>query len=398
MLSRSVRVVLSSSLACIFGLGLVSACGDGAGSEVGVGAAKSGGSSSQAGSDGGGSLSVGNGGSLSLNDGGQAQPDPSGGNGNGCSADFAEAKLRPVHLAFAFDVSGSMGKLDKPYHDPALKWRPVVAATRAFFEDPESTGISASLTFFPAETDKCDASTYEMPDVARTELPSAAFGAAIAAIDPETPPNAWRGDTPTLAVVQGTVEYMSGLVASDPDVQHALVLVTDGSPNGCKDDEIASVASELEDAADRFPTYVIGVKNPSGGPDTVSVLEALAEAGGTEPAIFINTGDPDATVSDLKQAIARIRERSVSCDAAIPATPGGAPFDPQKVNVSMSRRGQASPLGYDQSCEADQAWRYDDADAPTAIVLCPATCQVVQQEPNIALSVEFGCQTRPIVK
>jgi hypothetical protein len=89
-----------------------------------------------------------------------------------------EARLEPVRLAFAFDVSGSMGKLDYPYHDPTLKWEPVVAATKAFFTDPASTGISASLTFFPIDADeseRCDANSYDTPDVPMTALPSTAF-------------------------------------------------------------------------------------------------------------------------------------------------------------------------------------------------------------------------------
>lgn len=369
---------------------LASACGDSEGSTVGAGAANAGGNGNVSGSG-----SSGNG---SLNLGGNGQSPGSAGDSSGeCSADFAAAELRPVHLAFAFDVSGSMGKLDEPYHDPALKWRPVVAATRAFFEDSSSAGISASLTFFPAAKDRCDAASYDTPDVAITPLPSDAFGAAITAIDPQTP-NDWRGGTPTLAVVQGNLEYLTTLAATDPETLHALVLVTDGYPNGCDDDEIDSVAAAIKDASSRFPTYVIGVKNPAGGPDTVTDLESLAKAGSSEPAIFIDTGDPTQTATDLEAAIARIRERSVSCDAPIPPTPGGDPFDPGKVNVSMRLGAQASQLGYDPECEAEAGWRYDDVAAPKNIVLCPSTCQVVQADATAELSVEFGCDTRPVVK
>ncbi|HEY6077193.1 MAG TPA: hypothetical protein VIW29_00225, partial [Polyangiaceae bacterium] len=60
--------------------------------------------------------------------------------------------------------------------------------------------------------------------------------------------------------------------------------------------------------------------------------------------------------------------------------------------------GTTSRLGYDQDCQADSAWRYDDVDAPTSIVLCPATCQTVQVTPTTELSVEFGCRTRRVVR
>lgn len=362
--------------------------GQGAGSQGAT--SNSGGSSSSSG----GTIQLAEGGG---NDGAGNAAGTGNGSGGGCSADFAATELKPVRLAFAFDVSGSMGKLDKPYHDPELKWKPVVAATRAFFEDDASSGISASLSFFPAADDKCDASTYETPDVPMTELPSAAFGDAIAAIDPKTEDD-WRGGTPTLAVVQGNLEYLSEQLASDPSAAHALVLVTDGYPQSCDDNSIASVASVIEASAGDFPTYVIGVKNPAGGPDTVTDLDSLAVAGGTDAAIFIDTGDPDQTAEDLSAAIALIRQRSVTCDATIPPAPGGMRFDSSKVNVSAELEGKASQLGYDQDCEADLAWRYDDADDPTSIVLCPTTCEAVQKDVTAKLSVEFGCVTRPVVK
>ncbi len=372
-------------------------CGNSDGSKVQGSGARSGASTTGGSQQGGGSLSLG--GKLSLGVGGDGQSDPStGGDGNDeCSADFAATELRPARLAFAFDVSGSMGKLDETYHDPVLKWRPVVAATRAFFEAPASTGISASLTFFPADDDKCDTATYEAPDVAMTELPSQAFGDAITEIDPDMGHD-WRGGTPTLAVVEGTAAYLREQIADEPDAVHALVLVTDGYPNGCDDDDIASVVAAVTDTAKAFPTYVIGVKNPPGGPDTVSDLNDLAKAGGTEAAIFIDTGDPDQTSGDLSLAIARIRERSVSCSAPIPPTPGGAPFDQDRVNVSMAVGGVTTKLDYDQKCEVESAWRYDDEDAPTEIVLCPKTCETIQQTPGTELSVEFGCRTRVVLK
>lgn len=385
---------LISTLGMPSALALGTGCSDSEGSTVAAGASDSGGSTGKGGSNGKGGSSSGLSGTLNVPGGGQNEPGAGGGDSE-CRADFAAAELKPVHLSFALDVSGSMGKLDKPYHDPVLKWRPVVSAVRSFFEDDASAGISASLTFFPAADDKCDASTYVMPDVSMKALPASDFGEAITAIDPEA--SEWRGGTPTLAVVEGSFEYLDGLATTVPDAAHALVLVTDGYPQGCDDDEIESVADVIAEARSRFPTYVIGVKNPDGGPDTVSDLDSLAVAGGTDGAIFIDTGDPAKTSDSLAAAIARIRERSVACDARIPPTPGGSPFDPAKVNVSMDLDGQTSALGYDPDCE-DSGWRYDDADAPTSILLCPATCEVVQQNPTAQLDVEFGCVTRPVVK
>lgn len=396
--------LLCVSFAASTALVLASGCGGSDSSDNGDGQSGSGqGADGQGASSSGGTPNIG--GSLQLGDGGTGASVNGGGSSNvgggSCSADFAATELRPVRLAFAFDVSGSMGKQDEPWHDPELKWRPVVAATRAFFEDPASTGVSASLSFFPAEDDKCDAATYAEPDVPMTELPSEAFGDAIAAIDPDNGAD-WRGGTPTLAVVQGNTEYLLAQIEATKDAAHALVLVTDGYPQSCSDaeDSISAVEAAIEEAAAQFPTYVIGVRNPEGkgGPDTVSDLDVLAVAGGTDAAIFIDTGDPDQTAADLNEAIDRIRESAITCDASIPPAPAGSTFDAEKVNVSAELGGDASQLTYDPACEGELGWRFDDEKNPKSIVLCPSTCDAVQGDTTAKLNVEFGCVRRDVVK
>lgn len=316
-----------------------------------------------------------------------------------CKAEFAKAELQPVYLAFAFDVSGSMGKLDEPHHDPELKWKPVVRATKAFFADTGSTGIRASLTFFPAEDDRCELDPYLEPDVPMTSLPSPAFADAIDAITPEDEDD-WRGGTPTMAVLKGTYEFIEASAAKDPTAKYAVVLVSDGYPQGCDDeeDDIEAVAEVVGERAGSFPTYVVGVANPPGGPDTVSNLTRLAVAGGTTSAFLIATGDPERTAETFSQAVDAIRGLARSCVAPIPENPGGVPLDPTRVNVTLGSAPSTTVLGYDAECAAGQAWRFDDPTNPTAIVLCEATCEDVQREPALALNVEFGCARVDVIR
>ncbi len=323
----------------------------------------------------------------------------SGGAASICAAEITEAQLRPVYLAFAFDVSGSMGKGDFAYHDRELKWDPVVAATQAFFESPTSVAISASLSFFPAASDRCDHESYSSPDVPMTPLPSEDFAQAITAVTPQSA-DEWRGGTPTLAVVEGTLSFLAPLAAEDPSSIYALVLVTDGHPQSCgDDDDIDGVAAVVAATSEHIPTYVIGVENPPGGPDTVSDLHAIAAAGGTERAFLIETGDPDQTKRDFEGVIEDIRGRSVSCDITIPRPPSGQSFDPGKVNVTYEVASDERSFSYDQSCEHPDSWRYDDPSAPTTIQLCPDTCALAQGEVTATLLVEFGCESRtPIVR
>jgi hypothetical protein len=317
-----------------------------------------------------------------------------------CAVASTELGLLPVHLAFAFDVSGSMGKGDKDWHDKSLKWDPVVRATRGFFEGATSQGLYASLSFFPSaggEDDRCESASYTTPDVPMTALPSPAFHAAIQAIEPKDSGD-WRGGTPTLFVMQGTRTFLKSL-AQQQRGKFAIVLVTDGYPQGCDDDSdtIDAVVKEARAAAaEGVATYVIGVANPpiSGAPDTVSDLEQIAVAGQTQKSYLIATGNETATVGAFQSAVNAIREAAASCEVAIPAPEAGRAFDKRKVAVQL--KVDAKPdtaLHYDSSCAGPNAWHYDDPADPKQIALCPDTCMRIQDEPKLRIEVQFACES-----
>lgn len=309
-----------------------------------------------------------------------------------CATETSTANLEPVYLAFGFDRSGSMGKGDEDWHDQSLKWDPVATATSAFFADPASSGLSAALTFFPnsrEEDERCDPDRYTSPDIPMTPLPSSDFEPALDAVPDED----WIGGTPTLAVMSGLVDYVDEQRPSRPG-RYAIVLVTDGYPQDCDDSSIESVAELAASIADSTPTYVIGVANPpfDDAPDTVTDLTAIAEAGGTEKAFLIDTGDPTQTSRDFRTAIDEIRGAAISCDVAIPAPPTGRVFDKEAVAVSYSvDSGSTSALVYDPAC-IGLGWHYDDSANPSRIVLCPDACQTIQAEASASLAVNFACE------
>jgi hypothetical protein len=358
-----------------------------------------GGRGGSAGSGGSGGTLPGSGGSIqSGGQGGQSD----GGGGGSCATVNANAGLEPVFLAFAFDVSGSMGQRDELWHDPVLKWEPVVSATQQFFEAPASRGISASLRFFPDKDNdiECTAATYQTPEVAMTALPSNAFRAAIDVVEAENAAVDWRGGTPTVYVVRGTLAYVRAQRTQKPG-RYALVLVTDGYPQGCSNNTIANVVTDVRAAEQAgIPTYVIGVLNPdiSGAPRTLDDLDDVADAGGSESAFIIDTGTPGQTSADFTAAINQIRGQAVACDVAIPTPPDGRSFDKQKVRVDYkSGAGQTTALTYDQACGASNAWRYDNPAAPRRIELCASSCTAVQADAGAELAVNFTCSSVIVV-
>ncbi len=311
-----------------------------------------------------------------------------------CAAQSAASELSRVHLAFVFDVSGSMGDNETRF---SLKWLPVVAASRAFFEADDGAAIFASMTFFPTDSadTRCTDAAYSSPVVALTPLPSPDFAAAIAGLN-LTAASQWRSSTPTLHAFKGVASTLrqAGATATE-NLTEAIVLVTDGVPQACSAEanDIQAVASAVQ--ASGLKTFVVGVGNPPGaGPaDNLANLHLIAAAGGTEQAFVVETGDPAQTEADFRAVIDRIRGVAVSCNMEIPLPPVGTAFVPEKVNVVyLNAVGEERTLTYDPACGNEEAWHYDDAAAPRSIVLCQTACDTVQRDVTARLSVEFGCE------
>ncbi len=296
----------------------------------------------------------------------------------GCASSTAKAQLVPVQLVVLLDRSGSMG--DGVNGDPTLKWDPVTAGLDAFFADPASAGVSASLHLFPSINDECNPDAYYTPVVPMSPLPDATtYAAAISAA------GAPAGDTPTLPTVSGAISYAQD--SATAGARSAIVLVTDGDPDAC-DSSVSNVSFEVAKAAATIPTYVIGV-----GSD-LSSLDMIAQSGGTTAPTLVSVGDADQTKSDFLTALEQIRGLVLSCDFAIPSPPAGQTLDYKSVNVLFTpSSGAAEQLLYDSACSTGVGWRYDDPTAPTKIELCPGSCTDVRQDHGGRMDVIFGCAT-----
>jgi hypothetical protein len=312
-----------------------------------------------------------------------------------CAAQSAASELRRVSLAFLFDVSGSMGSNNRQRFD--TKWVPVVSATEAFFSEGDAAALSASLTFFPRPdaATRCTPAAYLHPDVPETALPSPLFSQAIQGLNYTFGSNNWRMSTPTLAAYSGMV---ASLVSAPSDTLRAIVMVTDGVPEQCDGaNDIQLVADSVRNSG--IKTFVIGVANPPGDavPNNLPNLDLVAEAGGTERAFIIATGNPAQTQAEFKQVIDDIRGISLACNMQIPLPPAGTAFVPEQVNVIYGNGSAGDTrLSYDPDCTVPDGWRYDDAAAPTSIILCNESCDRAQRDVSARLTVEFGCERQGV--
>jgi hypothetical protein len=303
--------------------------------------------------------------------------------GSACATSNAGATRPPSDLVVMYDRSISMG--DKVGN--TTKWDACKKALEAFFADPASAGIQASLTFFgldsKATTTDCSAGTYVTPQVPMGPLPNAtAYSAAIDGTSPST-------DTPTVYAEQGAIQYAQQVKAGlKKNEKVAIVLVTDGDPLFCgSGNTVDAVATAASGVATTIPTYVIGIG------DSLDNLKKIASAGGTT-AILVSTSTPDQLSGDLEKALGSIAVAQLGCEYGLPTPPAGQSLDVNAVNVNYTpTTGAQTTLTYNADCSDANGWHYDSTSAPSKIIMCPTICNTLKADKGGKIDIIFGCTT-----
>ncbi len=279
------------------------------------------------------------------------------------------------------------------FHDPAKRWVPTTNALKNFFADAASTGLAASLQFFPKlkndGNNYCATIDYMTPEVALTKLPNAtAFAATIDA-------QSAAGGTPTDVALAGAYTEARAIKGSHPGENVAVVLVTDGYPNDCADGRTSTLdlvkttaAAAASSASSPVKTYVIGI---GAG---LANLNDIAASGGTSAATLVSTSNPAQTTSDFQHALDVIRGNALPCDSALPTPPDGKQLDIDAVNVTLTTPSGSDTLAYNKACAGGTGWHYDNVATPQKVVLCDVSCSAVRQSAGSRMSIEFGCATK----
>lgn len=132
------------------------------------------------------------------------------------------------------------------------------------------------------------------------------------------------------------------------------------------------------------PEHCLGSTRPG-----TAYWEAAAATGGQQRSICEGDWSPTFTaIEDSIQSTAQI-----PCSYAIPDLGYGQTYDWMQVNVQHTLDGASTPFRRkvsEDDCAADTGWYYDNADAPTQVLLCPAACSEVEQQGG-SISIEFVC-------
>jgi hypothetical protein len=318
-------------------------------------------------------------------------------------------KADPVALYLMQDRSGSMK--DTPNGASTDKWTQTTTAVNAFVNAPASNGLDVALGMFPLDNGTCAGIAYDTPLVGMKRLLDPAQSQAIAnALNSNSPGggggilggifgNPGNAGTPIEGALRGAENFCLQYEATSPTGERCVVvLITDGSPNGCAGD----VGTLTGIAADGYSktglrTFAIGMDGADFGlmdaiavaghsdctPNTPGQEACNVTGGGTSfsdaLALIRNTVTTTTTTTEIQTVV---QGTALPCDFTIPAPPDGEKFDRDKVNVQFFNGATTDILQVPSPGEcanfADVGWYYDDPTTPTKIQLCPATCNQVK--------------------
>jgi hypothetical protein len=396
------------ALACALGFALsfaaVNACspssGDAGEDGTSQGPGSGNGASGQGGSGNGSSASQasGNGGGISI---GSGAAGGSSGVGGACAAVSSEAKpgIQPADIIIAVDTSGSMDEESGEVQDNLNQFASIITNSGI---DVHVVLIADGSVCIPAPlgSGSCPADE-ALPAYRHVQqtVNSTDGLQVILSTYPQWSASLRPGATRTVAIVSddnsdmSANDFVSQLVALDPSFQGFKfdAIVASSDPFDCFAGCLSSCATCLNPCCNKA-AFCIPLSAAKGSVYHSLVTQTMGVLGD------LCAQDFDPVFQSMATGV--ITGSQVSCALDIPPPDGGM-LDPGKVNVKYTPGGgnPSSILnvpGGAAACTAQGGWYYDDPQNPTQIVLCPATCTVVQADPEAKIDVLFGCETEVV--
>ncbi len=191
--------------------------------------------------------------------------------------------------------------------------------------------------------------------------------------------------------------------AMRPDAWKHIWIVTHADPSLATTDFLAELVA-LDPAFERLTVHALAPE--ADDPSCASVVAGTnAEHAAALAALTTDTGgvfEPlcNYSVKLLFDAMLdRIQEVALSCEYDIPPAPDGLVFARDLVNVDYDDGFGLQTIGYVDAVSdcpgVGNGWYYDDALAPTKILMCPQTCGRFQALRQASIEIRFGCKTVP---
>jgi hypothetical protein len=209
------------------------------------------------------------------------------------------------------------------------------------------------------------------------------------------------GQTPLFEGSVGALKHLRTRLAAMPRRRGALIIATDGLPNGCANQDISIIADNLYTARNgspSIPTYVVGVLDTDAVEQGRRDFGQLALAGGTGTPFILSPNQ--GLTAKLLEALSQIRG-ALACEYAIPVEKKGM-IDFDKVNLHFTSAPTVDEdipyvAGADRCDPTKGGWYYDvdprGGGTPTRVVACGSTCKRFQSQQTGKIELRFGCKT-----
>jgi hypothetical protein len=307
-----------------------------------------------------------------------------------CLAEQVRAEAVPLAMLVLVDRSGSM---------LGEKWDAATKAIRSFADRSEVVGMKMGVQFFPALSngDECNGSAYKTLAVPIAPLPDNVIPIQQKLLASD----ANGGGTPMRSGLEGSIAAMRDFLEANPLHEGVVILVTDGDPTSCG--AVSAVVGAASGGA-KPPAGVRTVRTFAVGMDgaTFGNLNQIAAAGGGFPTAF-DVGTGATAQQGLVDALEKVRTGALGCEYRLPLPP------PEKGVLDLDSvvfeftAGANDPkvamrrVADEAACGATTGgYYYDDAKAPTRVVLCPASCDTVRGgTADAKIELAFGCIQRP---
>lgn len=336
-----------------------------------------------------------------------------GGSGTGGTGGFEEcagvsstatAQLQPADIIIAVDTSGSMDEESAE----------VQANLNAFASLIVASGIDVHVVLIadanvcipaPLGSGQCGGADENLPSfrhVVQTVNSTDALSLMISTY-PLWSSSLRPGATKTLAVVSdddsdlGAAAFTSQLLALDPPTFQGFKfdsIVSSTSPDACIFGGCFFNCGTCTNPCCDQSTFCQPLSAEQG-----TVYQALtAQTMGVNGDLCSQDFDPVFQ----SMATAVVQSSALSCSYEIPPPPEGETLDPGLVNVVYTTGAGAETQipnvpGGVADCDAQGGWYFDDAVNPTEVIVCPATCTVLQADTAGKVDVVFGCETVVVV-
>ncbi|WP_044244076.1 vWA domain-containing protein [Chondromyces apiculatus] len=302
-----------------------------------------------------------------------------------CALVTEEAVSVPLNLYILLDKSSSMA---------GDKWASAKVGLTAFLNDARFAGTRVALRFFPRDADAvpaCDQNAYKEPTVAYGPLPDSA-AAIVQALEAEAPDGF---NTPIYPALGGALLKGIEVAQNNPDQASAVLLVTDGQPqgppgtcSGVNPEDPAVIANLASTGAEYNPpvfTYVIGLPGAA-----QTFANQVAAAGGTGQAVLVSATN---VAAEFQDALTKVTGEALPCEYEIPSEVESGDVAITSVNVLLTLGGgEPALLPQDATCDG-AGWRYDVPGNPSHITLCPATCATLKEQDSAKIQILLGCST-----